>query len=269
VNDVAYAQADEMAAAFGERLSSVLGDRLVGLYLVGSYVLRDLQAESDVDFIAVLSGDTPRIAMDELSSLLEWMKATFQSRSFEGFYVDEATLRASPAPASASAVNFNVGMFNPDARAGVVEWEMLRRHGHVVLGRPVPDLGIFDASAELPASSKRNLTEYWEPWLTRTGPLMMRGPSLGPLRKRKAWAAGWCVLGVPRLVVAIEDGEIVSKTEAGVRAKSRFDAKWRPLLDAAIDHRRDGSNATAKRLANMCGDALGFSRHVVDVALGR
>lgn len=41
----------------------------------------------------------------------------------------------------------------------MVEWEMLRRCGHVVHGPPVSDLHICDASSDLGAFSLRNLVD--------------------------------------------------------------------------------------------------------------
>ncbi len=54
-----YAEAEAKAARFAGRLSDALGDRMVGLYLVGSFALADLQPDSDLDFVAVLSDCCP------------------------------------------------------------------------------------------------------------------------------------------------------------------------------------------------------------------
>lgn len=252
-----YDRADAMTEAFAERLATIVGDRLAGLYLVGSYVLDDLQADSDVDFMAVISGKVPG---EQLAELHDWMRSAYPDTPFEGFYVESELLSSSPDAASGSS--FIGKKFGEGTKIGLVEWEMLRRHGHVVVGRPVADLGICDASADLPAFSRRNLDEYWEPWLTRTGPFLMKSP----VRKHKAWASAWCVLGVPRLLVAIEAGEIVSKSEAGRRARDRFGAEWHAVIDAALDHRQQADKASIKRLAAMGDEALAFSRQMLDAA---
>src|SRR5438309_633657 len=87
VNERVCALADEMASAFGERLRAGFGGDLVGLYLVGSYVLGDLQAEGDVDFIAVMCGERAAARLADLRAIHSWMSLTYPQRPFEGLYV--------------------------------------------------------------------------------------------------------------------------------------------------------------------------------------
>jgi predicted nucleotidyltransferase len=266
VNERAYEEADDMAASFAERLAAILGDRLIGVYLVGSYVLGDLQDDSDVDFVAVVDGGVSQAMVGQLESLHSWMGSKYPRRSFEGFYVDAADVRRHPDPASKRGWHFLGGALREISEVRLAEWEMLRRSGRVVAGRPVDELGVFDASADLAAFSHRNLQEYWAPWLRRTGRLLMRGPAVGPRRKQMAWAAAWCALGVPRLHVAIADGKIVSKTEAGERVRAWADSEWWPVIDAALDYRHSGTK-NVKQLLAVRDQALAFSAHVLQVAL--
>ncbi len=263
-----YAEADEMAAVFAARLAPVLDDGLVGLYLVGSYALRDLQAESDIDFVAVVSVDVSAAAVSALGSLHAWMSSTYPGLPLEGFYVHSDDLRAHSEHARHKRWRYHSGTLDERTEGLLVEWEVLRCHGHRVFGRPVEELRVFDASADVPAYSRRNLEEYWVPWIERTGSRLMGAPAIGPMRARAAWAAAWCVLGIPRLHAAIVDGEIVSKTEAGVRARRRFDARWHPVIDAASAYRRSADRATIKALASKRADALAFSRHALGLSLG-
>ncbi len=140
---------------------------------------------------------------------------------------------------------------------------MLRRIGHRVHGSPIVDLRVFDASDDLAAFSRRNLQQYWARWIERTGPYFMQNGS----RRDRAWAAGWCVLGVPRLYTAIAEGEIVSKTEAGVRARATFDSMWHALIDAALEHRRRNDEASTEAMSEVVADALPFAAHVLRAAL--
>lgn len=75
-----------MAGAFAEPLTAGLNGNLVGLYLVGSYVLGDLQHDSDVDFLAVLGAEPSRADIEHLRSLHTWMCSRYPERRFEGFY---------------------------------------------------------------------------------------------------------------------------------------------------------------------------------------
>lgn len=255
-----------MSAAFAQRLAPVLGDRLVGVYLVGSYALGDMQPGSDVDFMAVIAGDVTVSDIGQLRDLHAWMASTYPERPLEGFYVDIEDLQRGSEPRSLR-MRLAEGELHENEAASLIERETLRRCGEVVAGRPVADLQIFNSSADLPAFSHRNLGDYWGPWLERTAPRLMGPVTVGPLRKQAAWAAAWCALGVTRLHVAIADGDIVSKTEAGERALKRFDAKWHPVIGAALDYRRSGDSTSTKRLAGLRSDAREFSSHVLEAAL--
>ena len=256
-----YAEVEAQAARFAGRLSGVLGDRLIGLYLVGSFALGDLQPGSDLDFVAVLA-DVDRTA-DE--ALIGPLHSDDGEHALEGFYITAGDLRRHPVDSASARLHWLNGEWRQVASALIVECEMLRRFGHRVQGPPIGDLGVFDAGADLGAFSRRNLEEYWAPWLERTGPWLMDHGSVC----EQAWAATWCVLGVPRLYVAITDGEIVSKSQAGVRACETFDPKWRPVIDAALDHRRRNDDESAARVAVFGADALAFAANVVHAAAAR
>ncbi len=256
-----YAEIEAQAARFADRLSGALGHRMIGLYLVGSFALGDLRPGSDLDFVAVLA-DVDRPA-DE--ALIGPLHTDDSEHPLEGFYISAGDVGRHPADSASPRLHWLGGKWREVAGALIVEWEMLRRFGHRVQGPPVGDLAVFDASADLGASSRRNLQVYWVPWIERTGPWLMDHGSL----RDQAWAATWCVLGVPRLYFAITDGEIVSKTEAGVRAREMFDPKWCPVIDAALDHRRRNDDESAARVAVLGADALAFSSHVVHAADAR
>ena len=265
-SQTAIDEANTMSASFADRLGLVLGDRLVGVYLVGSYALGDMQAGSDVDVIVVVGGTVTDPDVSKLRELHAWMASTYPARPFEGFYADLEDLRLGNEPCSLR-MRFAGDELHEREAASLIERETLRRCGAVVAGRPAADLGVFDSSAHLAAFSHRNLSEYWAPWLERTAPRLMGAVAVGPLRKQAAWAAAWCVLGVTRLHAAIADGNIVSKTEAGRRALKCFDAKWHPVVNAALDYRLNGDGPSTKRLGGLRSDARAFSSHVVEAAL--
>ncbi len=255
------AGAEAQAVRFAARLSGALGDRLLGLYLVGSFALCDLQTDSDLDFVAVLTD----VDLQFDQSLIGPLHRDDGTRVVEGFYVEAEDLRRHPADSVNPRLHWLNGEWREVAGALIVECEMLRRFGHRIHGFPVGELGVFDAGADLGASSKRNLEVYWAPWIERTGPWLIADGSV----RDQAWAATWCVLGVPRLYVAITTGEIVSKTEAGVRSREIFDPQWRPVIDAALDHRRRNDDESAARVAALGTDALAFSSYVARAAEAR
>ena len=255
-----YAEVEAQAARFASRVSGALGERYVGLYLVGSFALGDLQPDSDLDFVAVLA-DVDGQA-DE--ALIGPLHVDDGDHALEGFYISAGDLRRHPADSVRPRLHWLNGEWREVTGALIVESEMLRRFGHRVDGPPVAELRVFDASADLGASSLRNLQVYWVPWIERTGPWLMEHGSL----QEQAWAATWCVLGVPRLFVAITGGEIVSKTEAGVRLVRRL-IQTGARSSTPLDHRRRNDDVSAGRVAALGADALAFSSHVGDAAAAR
>ena len=92
-----------MVTALLSGVQAVLGPRLLGLYLDGSLALGDFDADSDIDFIAVLEGD---VTVDEFAALqaMHHRLAALDSpwaTELEGSYLSSAALRrhdpASPA----------------------------------------------------------------------------------------------------------------------------------------------------------------------------
>lgn len=262
-----YDEADAMAASFAERLASLPTCSLVGLYLVGSYALGDLHPESDVDFVAVLADPVAQGALADIKALHSWMASEHPGRPFEGFYVSADDLRHHPDASSSRGLQFLAGEVTPVAGSRLVEWEMLRRCGHRVVGTPPADLAVIDLSAELPTFSRQNLEQYWAPWLARTAPHLMRGGRRDRDGRQAAWAAAWCVLGIPRLYVAIADGAIVSKSEAGKRVRPQVDPRWWPTIDAALSYRARANPESITALAALGGDAVDLAQNLLADAL--
>lgn len=262
-----YEEADAMAASFADRLTALLNGDLVGLYLVGSYALGDLQRDSDVDFMAVLANPLVPAIVEELRALHASMSSSYPGRPFEGLYVEADDLRRHPDTSSSRGLQYLAGELKGVTGSRLIEWEMLRRDGHLVSGLPIANLDVVDLSTKVPGFCRQNLKEYWARWLERTAPYLMRGGADDPDGRQAAWAAAWCALGIPRLYVAIADGDIVSKSEAGRRVRSRFDGQWWPVIDRALSYRELGDVESIRDLAELRDQAVRFSERVLDVAL--
>jgi hypothetical protein len=92
-----FAELDELLERFVTRVSSILGDELVGVYLTGSFALGGGDAASDCDFLVVTksgSGEGEESALRELhAEIPDWPGywATYGSYAPEA---DLATLQA-------------------------------------------------------------------------------------------------------------------------------------------------------------------------------
>jgi hypothetical protein len=73
-------------------------------------------------------------------------------------------------------------------------------------------------------------------------------------------------LGVARLWVTVTTGEVVSKEEAGRRARAAFAAEWRPLLDDALAWRDGGPPVVALGPRARAIRTAGWIDHVVSAS---
>jgi aminoglycoside adenylyltransferase-like protein/nucleotidyltransferase-like protein len=104
------------------------------------------------------------------------------------------------------------------------------RAGIAVRG-PHPSAVFADVDhATLAAAMQTNIATYWQPWLARRGV-----STLTCLHPRRA---EWGIVGVPRQLVTIAEGRIVSKTAGARWLRDRVGARWHRILDEAIALRR-------------------------------
>jgi len=229
-------------AAMDDRVSGIcaryleIADRwapgaVEGLYLHGSVALGDYRhGVSDVDFVAVTGQALdPDIARAIHAELRRGGRRPF----FDGIYLGWRDLRVDPGRAAAG-ISVHEWSVDPASRAerGLVTWHVLAQGGVAVRGPAVAELGIHTDWLALAESTRRNLVEYWAPWLTRTG----RGP-VG----LSAWATSWGVLGVARLRHTLAAGRVTSKTEAAAFATATYGPRWHRIIREALRIRVGGA----------------------------
>jgi hypothetical protein len=136
-------------AAVG-RLQRLLGEELLGAYLIGSGALGGAVAEqSDLDLVAVCAHAPSPTAIQQLVAALTEEAMTWPVRGLEFvLYPRAAVAKSSPTPQF--ALNLNVGPRMPlhlstDPAAEPAHWfvidlAILREHGVAVFGPPAPQL---------------------------------------------------------------------------------------------------------------------------------
>ncbi|HTR50819.1 MAG TPA: nucleotidyltransferase domain-containing protein [Kofleriaceae bacterium] len=143
---------------------------------------------------------------------------------------------------------------------GAVTAAMLHRHG-VALRGPDPAGVVADVDhATLAAAMIANLDAYWEPWLTRARRTLGRIAALHPRRVE------WGVFGVPRMLVTLGDGRIVSKTEGALALRDRVDPPWRRIIDEALRIRGQRRGSSYRSPFERARDMLAFVAHAIDLA---
>jgi hypothetical protein len=266
---------ERLAKAYLRITDTILPERVVGFYVVGSAALGAYRpGRSDVDFVALLDRrlTSLEVAGLRLVHLLSGaacaVAAVARGHSAltgtcNGVFVVADDLAKSVAEivpiASHTAERFHVGAgfdVNP------VVWKTLADGGVRLRGPEVDDLDLrLDAEA-LRSWNLQNLESYWRPWAEQ----VLRAPGVS-LRLRHRWWTAWGVLGAPRLHHTIETGEVISKEAAGEYALTVFDSQWHPIVEGALAYRRGAS--PGRSLGNptqRLHRAAEFVLHVVESA---
>jgi hypothetical protein len=223
-----------------------------GLYLAGSVALGDYRpGVSDIDFVAV----TARPADPEvLRTVHKGLRSRHPGPFFDGLYLRYEDLQRDPelVPPGPAVQEWRL---EPESRfeRNLVTWHVLAQGGVAVRGPAVENLAIYTDWPALAGATRRNLVDYWTPWLARGG----RGPT-GLTR----WACAWGVLGVARLRHTLAAGRITTKTEAASYALEVYDERWHRVVREALRIRVGGRplyrNPWRRRadLVGFVGDAL-------------
>ena len=241
-----------VADRVGEYLSRVddaLPGLVEGFYVVGSTALGAFRpARSDIDFLAVTSGDLDGDQLSRLRAVHRRLHRLGLARALprlqwplvcNGCYVrwDDLPRAATDVVPLASHV---AGDFEAGAGFDVnpVTWRTLATGGIAVRGPDVDTLTIHDDDALLRRWTLDNLNRYWKRWAED-----VRRPGIGALKASvRHLATAWGALGAPRLHHTIATGAVISKEQAGEYALDVFDARWHPLVrDALAYWRGEGS----------------------------
>lgn len=153
MGDTTLATGDRLegyACAAVGRLQQLLGEELLGAYLIGSGALGGAVAEqSDLDLVAVCAHAPSVDRIQQLVTALTQEAMTWPVRGLE-FVLYPRTAVATPARAPAFAINLNIGRRMPlhlstdpavePAHWFVIDLAILREHGLALLGPPAPEL---------------------------------------------------------------------------------------------------------------------------------
>jgi len=255
---------DEICARYLAAFDARHPGRLTGLYLVGSIALGDFKpGRSDIDVVVVTSDP---LALGDVEQVHTDLATLHPRPSFDGLYVTEEELRSVPdGHGRGIAVIEGRPLDSSPAERHPVTWLTLARHGIACRG-PAPSASWIatDLSAAR-AYARRNLVDYWKPWMESRRRLLSRAGWHG----LSAGAVTWSVLGMSRLHALLAEGRILSKTGAGLYALEAF-PRHRAIIEVALAIRHDAAidvagGAMARRRAMLAllddiyADALGRS----------
>jgi hypothetical protein len=219
----------DLHAVLGElrsKVRSVLGDRLVGLYLGGSLANGGFDEHSDIDFVVAIDRDVPD---DELAALRAlhrdlWALPSPWARHLDGSYITTAVLRRYAA-AHPPHLYVDNGATEP----------VRSQHDNTCLARHV----LRERGIALDGPAAQTLIDPVEPdALRREAVAMIREWMGGHLARPQsldgAWRQPYTVLTLCRMLFALRHGDIVSKPVAAAWAMRSLDGRFAPLIEGAM-----------------------------------
>ncbi len=249
---------NELLARLVDGTREVLGERVVAVYLLGSFAAGHFDRHSDVDFLVALEDDVPA---DRLADLQALHGRLFEgdsawSRRLDGSYIPRPILRRAD-PKRTPLLYLDNGsrklVRSLHCNRHVIRW-MAREQGIALFG-PSPEQLIDPVPR---AALRREMGEDMVLWAAEIegDPAMLDSQHDQP----------YTVLGYCRMLATLETGEVLSKDQAARWAKGALDPRWHGLIDRASALR--GDPALGVRQPADPAD-LALTRAFIDDALSR
>jgi len=212
----------ELLDSLLSRLQTVLGDRLVGLYLYGSLVMGDFDPDiSDVDLMAATSGvlnDSQLRALDEMHRQIMSERPRWNGR-IEIAYISLDALRTFKTKASQIAI-ISPGEpfhFKEAGEDWLINWYLVREKGITLYGPPPHEI-IEPMTKDEYVQAVREQAFAWRDWI--------EGDFDRPYQ-------GYAIITLCRALYTHVHGEQVSKQAAAQWAKGQL-PEWSWLIDEAV-----------------------------------
>jgi hypothetical protein len=220
-----FSELNEVLCELVARMRSVLEDKLVGVYLQGSFALGGFDVHSDVDFVAVCDDELSGDEVEELQVLhgdvydldCEW------AQHLEGSYFPKSVL-ARPEGRGSQLWYLDNGsrslVLSEHCNTVIVRW-VLREHGVVLAGPPPQELVDPIPVGVLREEIERTMRDWGGEILAF------------PTRFENRFYQGFIVLSYAKMLHDLRAGRIGSKREGAEWAKDALDESWKDLIDRA------------------------------------
>jgi hypothetical protein len=218
----AFPELDDLLTRFVGRVSSTLGETLVGVYLTGSFALGGGDAASDCDFLVVttsrVDAEQERALRQLHAEVLDW--PGYWAYNLEGSYAPRAdleTLAALGRPWLFVARGWREMQWSAHCNVEVVRWA-LRERPAVLVG---PDPRSF--ACEVPGSL---LQERMRPEVACFLDDLLSWASF-----ENCWTQRYAVEACSRMLYTLERGEVIAKQDALAWARESLPSEWHDLID--------------------------------------
>jgi len=207
-------------------VESILGSRLIGLYLYGSLASGDFNPEtSDLDFVFVTTAELPSEIVSQLEALHAqlWASGLKWAAKLEGTYIPQSALRHyDPNGPLCPCVNegkFYLARHDSD---WVIQRHVLYHRGVVIAGPALIDLIDPVDPDDLRRGVLGILQAWWVPNLA--------SPAMFQRSEYQAYA----ILTMCRALYTLQHGLIASKLASARWAQTALGDDWSTLIEWAI-----------------------------------
>ncbi len=250
-----YPDVNELIDLLLPGIQTILGPKLVGLYLYGSLVTGDFDHEvSDIDLLAATAGDIDVMEFDALNRLQDDLVSSHQQwqNRLEIAYLSLDALRTFKTRASPIAIISPGEPFHikEAGRDWLVNWYMVREKGVVLFGPP-PTAIIEPVSKEEFVQTVKEHVAAWREWVT-------------DVRTRPSQA--YAILTMCRGLYTCRQGEQVSKKQAALWAAREL-PEWSSTIYNALVWRQAWREAGVDHEATL-PETRRFVQFVIDQIVG-
>ncbi|MFC0330371.1 aminoglycoside adenylyltransferase domain-containing protein [Paenibacillus sepulcri] len=218
-----YSEVNQVIGQLLSEMQRVLGSKLVGLYLYGSLVSGDFDAEiSDIDLLAVISTGLENAEADKVSRMHQDF-ARSHGRWDDRIEVAYLSLAALQTFRTRSSM---IGIISPGepfhlkeaGAAWLVNWYLVREYGRVIIGPP--------AEAIIgPVSREEFLSNIYMNAMAWRSRIM-------DLESRRG-AQVYAIMTMCRSCYTLQTGEHASKKQAALWAQEEW-PQWKPFVEQAL-----------------------------------
>jgi predicted nucleotidyltransferase len=206
------------------RMQTILGNKLIGLYIFGSLVTGDFDYDSsDIDLIAATSTELDEEEIERLKLLhqdIALQEKTWDDRIEVGYISVENLKKSQP--------HFQIALISPDEPFHVTEADaawiinryVLREKGLTLFGPP-PETLVDPISQEELMHAVQEFIQEWREWIKNIEVIYPR--------KYQAYA----ILTACRALYTCRQGKFVSKKQAALWAEQEL-PEWSTLIRRAL-----------------------------------
>jgi predicted nucleotidyltransferase len=217
-----YSELNALLEEFVLQARGILGDDLIGLYLVGSFALGGFDHDSDVDFLCVTRDELTPAQQASIQAMHERLHdlETSWAQHLEGSYISAARLRLEPDGSLLFYLDNGARdlVWSDHCNKFVIRWT-LHRHGVALHGPPSNTLLEEVTSESLRLETLGTLRSWLEYIQTDPHSLETR------------WSQTYAVITHCRMLYTLLKGAVASKPAAVAWALEHLDSSWAGLIE--------------------------------------